>query len=314
MATELKHTVTPAGQGGDYNTLAAAIAHLVAVHADFVTADVYGLVEIDGDWSGGPDTAFVYVNGLTLDATRYLSIYTTAAARHDGKWNTGKYILSVSAGAVYSLRIADDYVRVDGLQVAYTTDVAASVVYVVGPTINACDTRLSNLIIKGTNSAANTQSAIRVDSDIGTGSLYVWNTIAYNFGVGGTTRVYYVGYAGNYYLYNCVSIGGDYGFVRLAGTVTAKNCYAGGSSTEDYAGTITKTTCASSDATGSAGLTGIAVSTQADATHAGFTNITAGTEDFHIVSGSPFIGAGTDTSGDAAPMNFTTDIDGETRS
>jgi hypothetical protein len=60
-------------------------------------------------------------------------------------------------------------------------------------------------------------------------------------------------------------------------------------------------------------LRNILVSTTADATHAGFTNITAATADYHIVAASPLVGVGTDTSGDAAPMNFSTDIDGQAR-
>jgi hypothetical protein len=68
------------------------------------------------------------------------------------------------------------------------------------------------------------------------------------------------------------------------------------------------TTCASSDTTGSTGLQNIAYDTT------NFTNVTAGSEDLHIPTGSALKDVGTDTSGDAAPMNFTTDIDGETRS
>jgi hypothetical protein len=67
------------------------------------------------------------------------------------------------------------------------------------------------------------------------------------------------------------------------------------------------TTCASSDATGSAGLQNIAANTT------NFTNVTAGSEDFHLPAGSALIDVGTDTSGDAAPLNFTDDIDGVTR-
>jgi hypothetical protein len=46
-----------------------------------------------------------------------------------------------------------------------------------------------------------------------------------------------------------------------------------------------------------------------------FVNVTGGSEDFHLAADglSPLQGTGTDTSGDAAPMNFTTDIDGDTR-
>jgi len=68
------------------------------------------------------------------------------------------------------------------------------------------------------------------------------------------------------------------------------------------------TTCGSSDSTGTSGLQNIPVST------ATFVNVTAGSENWHLAgTGSGLYNVGTNTSGDSAPMNFTTDIDGETR-
>lgn len=91
--------------------------------------------------------------------------------------------------------------------------------------------------------------------------------------------------------------------------VTMKNVYAGG--TTSYSGSaLSLTTCASADAsTGTAGLRSMAYST------ANFTNVTSGSEDLQIVTGgspSP-VDTGTDTTGDSAPLNFTTDIAGTTR-
>jgi hypothetical protein len=45
-----------------------------------------------------------------------------------------------------------------------------------------------------------------------------------------------------------------------------------------------------------------------------FTNVTGGSENFRLVSGSYLIDTGTDTSGEGAPLNFTDDIVGTTRS
>jgi hypothetical protein len=89
--------------------------------------------------------------------------------------------------------------------------------------------------------------------------------------------------------------------------MTCKNCYARADPGYAYSGTITKTTCASADTTGSAGLQNIAVNTT------NFTNVTAGAENFDLPLGSALIDVGTDTSGDAAPLNFTTDIVARTR-
>jgi hypothetical protein len=97
-----------------------------------------------------------------------------------------------------------------------------------------------------------------------------------------------------------------YGIDRAAGTVAVRNCYSGAHTTDDYNGTMTRTTCAHSSATSFSGSTGsIAHSTD------NFTNVTGGSEDYHLVPGasSTLLTGGTDLSGD-----FTLDIDGETRS
>jgi hypothetical protein len=110
-------------------------------------------------------------------------------------------------------------------------------------------------------------------------------------------------------IYNCtiINTAAYPALWRQSETWTAKNCYAASNGGAAYSGTITKTTCASSDATGSAGLQNIVLNTT------NFTNVTAGSEDFHLPAGSALIDVGTDTSGDAAPLNFTDDIDGVTR-
>jgi len=302
----LKHTVTPAGQGGDFNTLADAIAHLVAAHTDLVSLDVYATIEIDGDWTGVSDTAAVTISGLTTDATHYLYIYTTAAARHAGVWSTSKYNLSVSN--VIALDIEQDYVRIDGLQVSQTPNSYDQ--HVIYAYRAIC--WISNCIIKAGKNNDHRQAGVfsYLDSEI-----YIWNCIIYNFGnassdynsaivIEGTES-----YPATGNVYNSTLIGGVHGLTGFYVTLTAKNVYARGSGVA-YSGVDTMVTCASSDTSGSTGLQNIAVNTDT------FVNVSAGTEDFHLAADglSPLQGAGTDTSGDAAPMNFTTDIGGQTRS
>jgi len=79
MATQLKKTVKPSG--GDYTTLNACLA---ANQQDLVAADKYFDVEIDGTWASADTTAVAGLTNYTTDATRYINIYTTAAARHLG--------------------------------------------------------------------------------------------------------------------------------------------------------------------------------------------------------------------------------------
>lgn len=281
MATELKHTVMPSG--GDYTTLDAAIDHIAASHPDLVTADVYASIEIDGDWMGVEDTARVTLTTAILtNATCYVRIYTTAAARSNptGKWDTGAYILHVTGNkCIYNNHVENLYI--DGLQFQ-TTGVSNTSQY---PFFNASANDagvvvISNCIVRGDPTEA-TYAQYGISNAGGT--MYVYNTIIYDISTDGTALCRCMSNSlGTLYAYSVTGIGGNYGLRRTSGTVMAKNCYFGGSAAGDYSGTITQTTCASSDATGSAtALRGILVSTTADATHAGFTNITTGTEDFH---------------------------------
>jgi len=305
MAAELKHTVKPSG--GDYTTLDAAVDHIVAAHADLVAADVYATIEIDGTWSSADTAAVSISSSIITDATRYLHIYTTAAARHNGKWDTGAYILApvdstgISIGSV-------EFLRIDGLQISPSSPTANSrhcITFATAMTAGG-DQRISNCVLKGHGHASLTQAGVNATASYVVVS--VWNCIAYNFTALSGNVCYYLNVStGALTVYSSTAIGGQYGLRRTAGSYVAKNVYAGGSLSGDYSGTITQTTCASSDSTGGAGLQSIPVSA------ATFVNVGAGTEDYHLAVGSALIGVGTDTSGDAAPMDFTTDIDGDAR-
>jgi hypothetical protein len=125
---------------------------------------------------------------------------------------------------------------------------------------------------------------------------------AKNIGTSGRRGIY-VQFSDTINIYNSIFVGSTDGIINASsGDVTAVNCYAEAdtscySNTSD--GSLTLTTSASSDTTGSSGLQSIAYDTST------FTNVTAGTEDFHLVTGSDLIDAGTATS-------YTTDFDGDT--
>jgi len=90
--------------------------------------------------------------------------------------------------------------------------------------------------------------------------------------------------------------------------LTAKNCYAhdNGATNGSYGSNVQTNyvTCAASDTTGSSGaLDSIAFSTT------NFENVTAGTEDLHIKSGTNLDGGGTNITADANYLS--TDLDGE---
>jgi hypothetical protein len=250
-------------------------------------ADVYEVVCKAS--SGSADTTAVVLSGVTTSSTNTLHVYAHVDHRHNGKWNTAKYRLEVNGARAISNSLAN--IKFTGLQAKTTSSTSAFHCYY---TAQATSTFIQ-CIAAGT---AGTGNGFHIDSVAAT----CRNCIAYacnsGFAMPGGASTFH----------NCTAVANRVsGFAKSSsGTPTATNCYAGGNSTSDYSGTITKTTCASSDTTGSTGLQSIAYSASSGAK---FVNITGGSEDFHLQSGSSLIGAGTDLSG-----TFTTDIDGETRS
>lgn len=289
MATEIVKTIKPSG--GDYTSLSAAEA---GEQRDLVAADEIAVFEC----YSMQDTTAVTILGWTTDATRYIEIKTPGAERHDGKWNTAKYYLEADASGTGTLTISEDNVRVEGLQIRHTAGSPSGSDSALRPvsTGGTTDIRVNKCILRAG------RFTVRIESG---SNHYWWNNMIYGGSVGGLVVTSSIALD----IYSCTIIGGDtYGLVRSSGTVTAKNCYAYASGTGDaYSGTITKTTCASDDTTGSAGLQNIAYDTS------NFTNVTGGSEDLHLPSGSNLVDVGTDTSGDSAPMDFTDDIDGDSR-
>jgi hypothetical protein len=300
-------TVTVKLSGGTYTTLALAIAGELVANANLVTMEGILTISIEGDWSGTPDTAAVNVDGFTTSAVYYVNIRTDTANRPTGKWDTTRYILQQADATV--LQINDNYVRINGLQIACTTPTGNDRILIqVGNLANGANLIcISNCILKGHAHATYNQRGIQIGGDYANANI--WNCLVYNFGTiagdygiqlnaGGTVAEK---------IYSCTVIGGQYGIYHGAGIVTCKNCYAGGAGTADYQGSPTLTTCASEDNTGTAGLQEIIVNTT------NFVNISAGTEDFRLPSGSGLIDVGTDTSGESSPLDFTDDIAGDIR-
>jgi hypothetical protein len=290
MATQLKKTVKPTGQGGDYTSLDAAET---AQEQNLVTADKYLLLEIDGDWSGAADS-FCSVQNYTTSETCYIRIYTTSAARHSGKWDDTKYRI-VYVDTTNPLRISVPFVRVEGLQVYGTgTGSGKDIIYVNDTTANAKQ-YVSNCIVRvDTN---NTGNPFGVNFEVAsTATCWCWNCIAQDFV---NAQGFYSALCTSYF-YNCTaynaSSASGVGYHSASGTTLWKNCGAAACQTGFSGGT--QTTCSTSTPT--------------------FVS-TAGTYDLHLQSGdTTWKDQGTDLSADAnRPFGDTTitlDIDGQTRS
>ena len=298
-------TKTIKSSGGDYTSLSAWEA---GQQADITSATGNDTIQV-AECYNFTDTTFVRIDGWTTSATNYIKIYTPTAQRHNGTASTG-YKIRVTDQAALDSR--EEYVRIDGLILQHDGPMTGDSAPL---TLNAHtydvsnDVRVSNTIVIGANEGTVRETGIRADGATNL-NLDIWNTVVYNIGVGDGGGSFYNSafYFGGSTLnaYNNVLIGGGaYGMVRTAGTVVVKNTYAKGS-TAAYTGTMTLTTSASSDATGTSGLQNVAADTTT------FTNVTGGSEDYHLPgTGSPLYHVGTDTSGDSAPVDFATDIDGD---
>jgi hypothetical protein len=254
--------------------------------------------------SGSTDDATaVTVNGTTTDATHYIRIVGDGTPT--GAWDADRYTLTNTVGA---LLIYDEFVRVENLQIELTGTGAGIYMMNINSVAAGATFHIANNIFKGrTGQTSYAETAMQLnDADA---TFYVFNNIVY-VGTAASADANGINLiSGTAHVYSNTVVGGYRSIRQTGGTMTAKNNYAGASGAGGaYAGTITKTTCASSDTTGTTGLTEIAYNTT------NFTNVTTGSEDLRLPSGSALLNVGTDTSGESAPLNFTTDIGGETRS
>ena len=303
---------TVAPSGGDFTSLAAAVNWFKTNYPDFTTSDIIGKIEITGNWTSA-DTNPVTTAGLTTGPDNYLFIYTDANNRASAKWETNKYRLEVG---FYNkaIDVATDCLRVDGLQIGRQEGALYnySVIDFDSTYTSASDFRFSNLIVKGPGSSGDTGNSPGFSIYKDNVNLKIWNTVVYNVGANSYTAIRWGSYgSSSLMIYNSVIIGLDSAIYYVEGNTKAivKNTYAYGT-TAAYGGdskNFSLTTSASNDTTGSPGLQTIPYSTST------FVNVTPGSEDFHLAgTSSPLYHAGTNTSSDPAPLNFTTDIDGDT--
>lgn len=298
---------TVKSSGGDYNSL--SLFEDGEDDIDWVTATDTPVAECY-DFE---DTTIVTFADWTINATYYPIIRGVASDKtssNTGKWAADRYRLVTQAGNSNNPSIYVDigYISFQDLQVSsdsgtYQNSGCILVREYGNIIVDSCI-----LVEENSSPGGSYSDGIQVYSSGGSGNLYVFNTVGYGFSASSSAGVYMWDSGWNYYIYSSVFTKSTYGINRSNGTCTAKNCYCGGNGTSDYSGTITMTTCASSDSTGTAGYQSIAHST------ANFQNVTDGSEDYHLAtSGSALEDAGTDTSGDGAPLNFTIDADGNTR-
>jgi len=258
-------TVTVRPSGGDYTSLQAAITGEVSANANLVTMAGILYIRKQGTWSSASDTTTVTVDGFTTSAAYYVCIIDES---------TGAETIAVSSGN--GLYLNDPYSRAYGV----TSSAGYYGIYI-GQTDCVLDSCLVRNSIRGIRTGPNTKVINTIVTDVGTRGIYAESN-------------------SGFVINNCVvtnSAGTGIDLRSYNGTLT--NVYVGGCTGNDYTGTgtLTMTNCYSEDGTLSTPTAAYSTST--------FTNITEGSEDFSLASGSALIGEGTDLSADAVyPFDY----------
>jgi hypothetical protein len=271
--------------------------------------------------------AGVLIEAHTTGPANYIKVYTPVSTsevgvsqRHRGGWGTG---FQLSGSNAATIRISDDYVRIEGLAVLVTVtndDDSWGAIWS-APYAAASDVRISHNIVKGNVTDAPYVSSFGIavgegDSDVSK----VWDNIVFDFPVAlGTEGVGIAidrgtGYVFNNTVYNCQR--GIANYPSSTGSVVKNNVSINdvfnGSFTDYYPATGfagTRSNNVSSDTTSET----IALrNMRAYATY--FENTTSGSEDLHITDTSLALwgSSGADLSADLH-IQVTDDIDGSSR-
>lgn len=289
MATTVTKTI---GSGGDYSTIQAWED---ACPADLTAVDQIWRGEVKNQSFTNSGNNVLTVDGITTDATRYVELTTEAGASFvdNGSLATNALRYNTSNGAAISssngysfnspiIVNSSIHIRISKLQVKATGNGGWAISGSSNAIIDRC-------ILEGTQRGVNLISNSRVSNSV----------IALTASSGLFDIAELVTGAS---LYNCtlVSLGATIANALSGnyGTPTVRNCIIMGCTAVKTGGsTPTYTTCLTDAASPPSGCTTTAYSTSSGIQ---FENITSGSHDFRIKSGSSAINAGTTDSTYAA--------------
>ncbi|MFA4873676.1 MAG: hypothetical protein WC659_07170, partial [Patescibacteria group bacterium] len=280
--------------------------------ADQLGASPIAVAKIDGAWAN-PDVTVVTVDGWTTSRDNFIKIYTTPTARHNGKWDNGKYRIEVANSAALLTR--ENYTWIDGIQAYITSMTSGEIAGIDSLNISGeSEFKVSNSITRGvTNASGSWFMGIRVCSSNET--AYLWNNISYDFKGSGSNLGYGICGTGAgtvgivVYSYNNTAYNTNIGFFiqDSISTVIAKNNLSY-SNDDNYYGTF--------NASSTNNLSG---PTQTDAPGLNPQNaktvnfVSTSTADFHLAdTDTSAKGAGVNLYNDAN-INVTNDIDSAAR-
>lgn len=283
-------TVTVKSSGGDYTSLNAALAgestNLVSTLDGILTIECYTINDTTQVDTG---------TGYTTDSSHYINITVPTAERHDGKWNTSKYRISLTSNAdyYYGFTISENYTRVTGIQEtlnagSYSNNRAIF--------ISASNVLIDSYIVKGAGTAL-----IGIDFADACEYCSIRNSLAYDC----PTKGFSLSSSNNNRTsaLNCTAQNCGIGFTSPYNAGYVVNCLAA-SCTTGFTDEFYNSSCSNN-----ASSNAYAPGTDSHTSHT-FTFVDVDNDDFHLASSDTgAIDLGTSLSG-----TFTTDIDGETRS
>jgi hypothetical protein len=296
------------GDGGHFDTLNHALTDEVAAYAN-LTADCHGT------GSAGilticchhiHDTAAATVStAWTADANSYINIIgnpSDKTASNTGVWSADRYTLGPSSG--HALTIGEAYTRLVDMQIAAASGTDT---YLYGITGAAANCFVYRTIIKNGNASITGRRGVAFSSSAGASIV---NCIIYDFAGTGASGVYGDSADGLVRVYSTTIANCTIGIYSGYNVVTAKNVIA--QCTDGFSGSL-KAGCVNN-------LSSTASDVPTDAGGNSHNSVTltfkdAANDDYHLASSdTDAIDGGYDTSGESAPLNFTDDIDGTTRS
>jgi len=302
-------TVTVKSSGGDYTSLAAAVA---GESKDLVALDRQLTIECYAK----QDTAAVVFDrtAWTTDATRYILVTVPAGERHAGVYDTTKYRLEVSGSAPFRVHVGV-WITVEYLQI-YLTGNPANVYrpfYIGGATAAASNITIRNNIVR-TGGDFNGNGHIHASfTGNSSANVYIYNNLMYG-GTGTNAYGFQTDIIGNFYVWNNTTGGTTGGLNRNAnGTVVAANNLLNVTTTA-ASGTFAAGTNYNATNRSSMGYSVTGGGNVNDRTTQTFTFVNAGASppDYHLAEADAGAkGFGLTDPGSGA---FGNDIDGETRS
>jgi hypothetical protein len=264
------------------------------------------VINIIGDWSGGPDTTAVALDGCTPTATNYVLIRTIGEARHPGYYDAAKYVLTNTASGTAPLVFSDAYITVRGIQIlaGYTAGSQNGVGFNSGAGTNTSMLE-ECIVVRQTATGASSWGVITNTSSI---SFSVRNCLFLGFAGGGVRSSPSSGgviYADNNTIVNCAT-----GMLTTAvGSIRARNNLVYGATVAVATGTF----AVGSDYNATDGATGWTVTDAGnihDRTSQTFVFVNEVGLDYHLsVTDTGARDHGQDLSG-----VFTRDVDFTTRS